>query len=1526
MEENIPEYNPSLPPFQAENMSPKGDVSEKPPPPPPSLSRGIFASLTEAAAHLASSMRSPQPPSFEHFPPSAEEMSKRSQEDKRMETDGDLEAMVEDMPCVALDTAEKVKFKTDNFKNNPLSVDPSASDPILDNSAAGTKMMQGKEQIKVDEKSDMEETMIIEETEEFSSDDGNERSDVRDEDQIMAEKLKNIWHTADSLTEKRLGKDLDSALDELQKRVADALTAMKNERSNPIIDAEKRMNSNIIYANLRNSSFKAHKCLVEYGSVVDMSAREPDDDDHSINGDEFKENNPILGEDRRSKLMKFGKNLWIIVRSNPDLFNDIISRENGENNGGDESFISLFEEKKHQAVAGGYTRAIAARLVLLNYIDTRGRIGHPPSLRQHESLTSVKTLGFGLKTFCRAGRAILTYNKNDPRGAYDSLSLAKSCFNAIQTLSKTNGEAANELPGLVDEAFDVFFMLPNAASIFGSSSADKIGGIKWPSLVVSHLKQAETFLSEKCNTIASCDYGELRCEARKKPGSKFVMLQRYLPSLARLCYKHGSHFAKIENYNNANDALHIALKTTDNCLREVRLALEKEAVASGQDCKARGMHLQVLHNLEANLVVVSIESFYVLSFICQSTGKKEAAITCLDQIEKYLDEQQERDNKLFSDVMTNLNDRDGFVFSEESDSIDGPKKQDKSDIKSRAQTARILANGRHAKEQATLAFSRIMIFHKTLPSPTEEEEAFIDSKIRELVDLAWEYKNNPPIMHAISSADQISTDDNSSDSDHIFKITLQAIRVVHIRRILSKSANRSDCDLNPYKAITNKFQNTHRQPFILLDQLNAILTAQYKIRQDECDESSRSWLDKEAMKMAHEFMDIAKSTFQKSSSIDKGGRDCNSTLFIPRDQLFRNQLLQDTKIHFARAVSLYYASKDYKLCVHWSDLLYNVLKINSTQVSLEEEDALLNQVLSVKAFSQSMSGDEATAMKTAREAWETSKVKTVDGLVNLFHCGVRHEMKFSSGDTMLEFDNACNELLSARHQAAGVDEIISAFPRMSNSCVENEVGGGGSLLLSTQERWLSMLLRSSTFQENLKDRKNIEPPGGHSLFEILRAYLQNFEHIMSTRKDRNRVCQHSEALVRNLDGVLKLLCRVRERKQHKKSGRRKKKVSEFKLIWDDPATNKLLGDRADCVWTAEQLWNIGNLLMAEDTTSTIGVVRRFASDSFAASHDFCIFSEEEEGAILSKGYLNYDTKYNSENLSFPLFCGTNADKPFCDISSEFSAQCLLLSSATALDYASNCLDQPKCEAENRVRQALHRLSLAQDEFRVNCENEIQKKEVEKMIALLSLRALLGIGNDLLGADILQANGLSEALLDIHQEELGQPSGFSTLLNVKATSDLAEEKKMQITARILLRMCAKMLSLTGKFVLTVGHFDLSLGSIQRKLITIASSTKDVIAVYEDVDLAAKQHRDKGIEFYSEDELNWLIIEAYNRGVHLSLLGDFASSESLFSTGLNLLPLGGIELQCHAKEMRTALSNAVTNKLAAADPNYVVPGIG
>jgi hypothetical protein len=106
--------------------------------------------------------------------------------------------------------------------------------------------------------------------------------------------------------------------------------------------------------------------------------------------------------------------------------------------------------------------------------------------------------------------------------------LATSCFNAIKHVAKTNGEAADEIRDLLDEAFDAFSLLPNAAAQFGlcgKSSSDSI--VKDPAgLILGHLKQAEKLLEDFCNF----DDGHLTL-------SKVAILQRYLPSLARLCYK-----------------------------------------------------------------------------------------------------------------------------------------------------------------------------------------------------------------------------------------------------------------------------------------------------------------------------------------------------------------------------------------------------------------------------------------------------------------------------------------------------------------------------------------------------------------------------------------------------------------------------------------------------------------------------------------------------------------------------------------------------------------------------------------------------------------------------------------------------------------------------------------------------------------------------------------------------------------------------------------------------------------------------
>jgi hypothetical protein len=103
-----------------------------------------------------------------------------------------------------------------------------------------------------------------------------------------------------------------------------------------------------------------------------------------------------------------------------------------------------------------------------------------------------------------------------------------------------------------------------------------------------------------------------------------------------------------------------------------------------------------------------------------------------------------------------------------------------------------------------------------------------------------------------------------------------------------------------------------------------------------------------------------------------------------------------------------------------------------------------------------MSGNLANGMKMAREAW--SKQKCVNNLVTLFHCASRYE----NADTLLEFDNALNELSTSDHE-----DILQHFPRLSNSCVENEADGGGELLLGVQERWMNLLLPQSLTPSHL---------------------------------------------------------------------------------------------------------------------------------------------------------------------------------------------------------------------------------------------------------------------------------------------------------------------------------------------------------------------------------------------------------------------------------------------------------------------------
>lgn len=67
------------------------------------------------------------------------------------------------------------------------------------------------------------------------------------------------------------------------------------------------------------------------------------------------------------------------------------------------------------------------------------------------------------------------------------------------------------------------------------------------------------------------------------------------------CAQHGSQLTKIDQFDHASNALHIALEATNASLGEVRATLEKENDPLNGDVnrKTKGLQLQVLHNLEA---------------------------------------------------------------------------------------------------------------------------------------------------------------------------------------------------------------------------------------------------------------------------------------------------------------------------------------------------------------------------------------------------------------------------------------------------------------------------------------------------------------------------------------------------------------------------------------------------------------------------------------------------------------------------------------------------------------------------------------------------------------------------------------------------------------------------------------------------------------------------------------------------------------------------------------------------------------
>lgn len=271
-----------------------------------------------------------------------------------------------------------------------------------------------------------------------------------------------------------------------------------------------------------------------------------------------------------------------------------------------------------------------------------------------------------------------------------------------------------------------------------------------------------------------------------------------------------------------------------------------------------------------------------------------------------------------------------------------------------------------------------------------------------------------------------------------------------------------------------------------------------------------------------------------------------------------------------------------------------------------------------------------------------------------------------------------------------------------------------------------------------------------------------------------------------------------------------------------------------------------------------------------------------------------------------------------------------MSVATAVDYASDCLFKSggditplNNDVQILLSRSLHRLAMAKDELQLNCSDEKQRCEIDKMIVLLTLRCLLGVGDDSLAYECLNSNGLISALGKIYLNEMSlltmcSEGDSQSLRNVALMSSLAEEKKMRQTSRSLNCLCAQLLSSTLSFAVDIGDCKIFLGDIQKKTIQSSTCAKDCLDVYSEIDQLVKNHKNAGTErkdgsFYSTMDLDWFAKDSNNRAVEYELLGDTQTAATLFAVALNLLPLCGKEMQQYKHPMNAAYQQ-ITAKMS------------
>eukprot|EP00978_Attheya_sp_CCMP212_P019884 scaffold56383_cov72-Attheya_sp.AAC.1 len=1131
----------------------------------------------------------------------------------------------------------------------------------------------------------------------------------------------------------------------------------------------------------------------------------------------------------------------------------------------------------------GYIRAIAAKLVLIDYMRTKTISGTNPDAHTNDELqgsvnkdipegemiahakATSDELEFGLRCFSRAGRAILSHSPDAPT-AYHLLSLSMSFWQAMISKDEESGKGMELTTKNFDEAFDSISFLPDAASLLGGGSAarvdakDIIGHENFDDELGSPSPTKKRNLSTELKEFVMD-----RCSKRDSDSAGAMMVQRYLPCLARIGYKHGNRFARLREYTHSLSALRISLEATDRCIAHIRQATS--------ECDSTDDGNSAIQIQEQEMIVVSRECLFVLSHVYQACNKNMEAKLCLDKVEEYIRDQRVRDDNMFAETMAKLkcgSKTMGGADSELSLSIRLEGKE--FDQRGESKTTFLEPKDVHRWNQFSLIY--VLIFVHQLS-----------------IDYIIISKDQKPRIERTSRLEQnlhIPAHGGSRQWNHL-SVLLTGIQT--LRQNIS----------------TVNAQKVSNLDDVAIDTAKVILTTLQNVCLSKSKAPSNSL-----------FSEFAKDTSTQSP------------------QLY---LIREARAHYARGVSMY-RPNDHVRCACWADMLIDILtllrnfdckshdEIDSQVTVKQGNESAISELMGVKAYALAMCGNHVSAI-----------MLELDGALSAIQSCTESP---SSDVSLIKGGNELGMLETMK-------SILSVMPIIANACIKNETENKDIVLLGVQERWIRLLQKSDAVHQNLRikecpektDNSSMSTPGGASLFCVLRAFLCNFEQILEKFKsDTKNVAIHElriESTRKVLETVLQFISKVRDRKLSVGEGGQLMKVdsdsnkkissqnttsettvSEHTLIWDDQSTNALIGSYKDCVWVAEQTWNIAVAVnnMSNEWKGSVGFPWVAAARLFAMAHDFALLSEEEEGENLTKGFLDCDQNYKSRENLIPSFDRSDESNPGCVLSSEFSAQCLLLSVANSVDAIT--VGVGSTEKKTTMVCSIIRINLAMKEFQLNCDDQKQLSHTKSLLAWLGLRCMIELGDDEACIHSLVHNELMNTIESSKtcQQLVDRSSkpesdmcvdGGSTskLSQMYLLATRAEKLNMHETSKHLLRLCAKDLCDNGESTISVKEEIITtLGAIHRKLLEVASLVEETRGIFSDVDTAVKKHHKSSNNdisssssevkmCYSSEELDWFTIEAYNRGLSLLFLSDLDNAKTFLEVALNLLPFCGKE---------------------------------